>query len=264
MNQNLHYWVDNQKIEREIPNRYEEVIPGVEWGEPGSLFTPAYWLSQLWMCGLEHKPRSPFKSSGSLPEELVFCILGGYGITAEIATAAFNACKESKLIEQLNPSIDLWLDQLQRPLTIGDREVRYRFPNSKAKYVAGAMSYLRQNSLKYNSGKELRNNLMKIDGIGFKTAGWIARNFLDTDEVAILDIHIIRAGQLCDLFKENQRVERDYVEMEDIFIQFCNALNARPAVLDCLIWEQMRTFGITALNALKAKQSLTLGATNSL
>jgi hypothetical protein len=43
--------------------------------------------------------------------------------------------------------------------------------------------------------------------------------------------------------------------MESRFIDFCRALNARPAILDCLIWDQMRSTGAAALNALRTKFS---------
>jgi len=41
--------------------------------------------------------------------------------------------------------------------------------------------------------------------------------------------------------------------MEARFIDFCHALPARPSVIDCLIWDQMRTYGKLALDALNVK-----------
>ncbi|MDZ3993341.1 hypothetical protein PspTeo4_24872 [Pseudomonas sp. Teo4] len=45
-----------------------------------------------------------------------------------------------------------------------------------------------------HSGRALRDWLLELPGIGYKTASWVARNWLDADDVAILDIHILRAG----------------------------------------------------------------------
>jgi thermostable 8-oxoguanine DNA glycosylase len=180
-------------------------------------------------------------------------MLGGYGITAELATAAFEVCRDAQLINDLEISTDVWTELLQKPLMVNGKQQHYRYPNQKARFLAGAMAYLRQNKMENLGGKELRDALLKINGVGPKTAGWVSRNYLDTDEVAILDIHLIRAGQLCNLFTADQRVERDYSLMEKRFIDFCHAVGARPAVLDCLIWDQMRAYGRTSLDALKNK-----------
>jgi N-glycosylase/DNA lyase len=61
---------------------------------------------------------------------------------------------------------------------------------------------------------------------------------------------------LCDLFSPSQQVQRDYFAMEGRFIEFCHALNVRPAILDCLIWDHMRATGETAQRALRAKLSV--------
>lgn len=256
MTQSLQYWVDDVQHCRSLPDPSEEVIDGVRWGESWQLFTPAYWLSQLWMNGLETVERSPYQGHGSLAEELVFCMLGGYGITAELARAAFEACRSACLISELEVSAERWEIVLASPLQLNGRLTRYRYPKQKARYLANAMIFLRGNQLDELGGRELRDALLEIDGVGPKTAGWVARNYLDTDDVAILDIHLIRAGVLCDLFAPKQRVERDYFKMERRYIDFCNALNARPAVLDCLIWDQMRSYGQVALGAFSSKLGL--------
>lgn len=255
MSQPLHYWVGDTEFRRNMPDADIEVISGVRWGEPCTLFTPAYWLSQFWMRDLDQASQSPYQSHGTLSEELVFCMLGGYGITAELATAAFDACRDAQLIFHLETSVDKWTTQLQQPLIVNGRQQKYRYPKQKARFIAGAMAHLQKNPLMEFGGKELRDELLKIKGVGPKTAGWVARNYLDTDEVAILDIHLIRAGQLCGVFTPNQRVERDYFEMEMRFINFCKALKARPAVLDCLIWDQMRAYGRLVQDALDSKFS---------
>ncbi|MGH8493112.1 MAG: 8-oxoguanine DNA glycosylase [Moraxellaceae bacterium] len=253
MNQTISYWVDGIEVKREMPGPNEEVIPGVSWGEPWALFTPAYWLSQLWMSGLDEAAQSPYVARGGLTEEIVFCMLGGYGITAEMATEVFYRVRSEKLISNLECSHDAWLDQLKMPILLNGKHRHYRYPNQKAKFISGAMAHIRKNCLSGKTGKELRDELLKINGIGLKTAGWVARNYSDSDDVAILDIHLIRACQLCNIFTPEQKVERDYLEMEARFLEFCHALGARPAVLDCLIWDQMRNYGKVGLNALNIK-----------
>lgn len=260
MSQILRYWHSEIEVQCQLPEADAEVVPGVVWGDPCTLFTPAYWLSQLWMSGMDQAAHTPYRAHGTVHEELVFCMLGGYGITVELATAAFHECRDAGLIERLEPDEALWSKQLQQLLLVNGKLQRYRYPNQKARFLAGAMRFLHDYPLESLGGKALRDALLLIKGVGPKTAGWVARNCLDCDEVAILDIHLVRAGQLCNLFSMNQRVERDYFTMETRFIEFCHALAARPAVLDCLIWDQMRGYGALALNALREKSALELSS----
>ena len=135
------------------------------------------------------------------------------------------------------------------------RVQHYRFPNQKARFISEAMAYLREYQLEGLSGVPLRDSLLNINGIGPKTAGWITRNYADSDDVAILDVHLVRAGLLCGIFSPKDRVEKDYHAMETRFIKFCNALGVRPAVLDCIIWDQMRALGGIAIEALRGALS---------
>jgi N-glycosylase/DNA lyase len=255
MSQILRYWINDEEMVRHVPDADEHVIPGVRWGEPWTLFTPAYWLSQFWMNGLDKVMHSPYQARGSLAEEVAFCLLGGFGITAEHANAAFEACSEAKLIKNLETDSDAWAAVLRRPLSVNGKTQHYRFPNQKARFLSAAMSHLRENPLEGISGVALRDSLLKIEGIGPKTAGWITRNYTDADDVAILDIHLVRAGVLCGIFSPQERVEKDYHAMEARFIEFSQALGTRPAVLDCLIWDQMRELGGIALDAMRGKFS---------
>ncbi|WP_018986856.1 hypothetical protein [Methylophilus methylotrophus] len=254
MTQTLRYWINEEEIVRHFPAADAEVMPGVRWGEPWTLFTPAYWLSQFWMNDLDKVQHSPYQARGTLAEEVVFCLLGGFGITAELATAAFEACCERGLIQTMESNPEVWSAVLLRPLSLNGKTQHYRYPNQKARFLGAAMGFLQENPLEKVSGLALRDSLLKIQGIGPKTAGWITRNYSDSDEVAILDIHIVRAGVLCGFFSSDERVEKNYFAMETRFLKFSEALGVRPSVLDCLIWDQMRSLGGVALNALRDKQ----------
>lgn len=253
MSQEVAFWIDDRKVHRTLPDADDCVMPGIRWGQPETLFTPAYWVSQLWMSQLDQAPASAYQAQSGLVHEVTFCLLGGFGIKAELATAAFNACISAGLLEDQASSPDLWAAVLSQPVVVDGRVVRYRYPNQKARYLAGAMAHLQRGGFDLVDGRALRDRLLEIPGIGPKTAGWIARNLLDSDEVAILDIHIVRAGLLCDLFSPNQKVEREYFQMESRYIEFCRAMGVRPAILDCLIWDQMRTLGAVPIEALKRK-----------
>jgi len=251
MSQMIKYWNDDIECSLNLPDANQEVIKGVAWGEPWALFTPAYWLSQFKMERLDNMSQSYYTSNKNIYEEVVFCMLGGFGISAEQATATYQACRDAGLIQKFETSEQLWVEQLKKPVEVEGSIRHYRFPNQKSKYIAAAMSFLKEKDLAALSGKEIRDELLEVRGIGYKTAGWIARNYTDTDEIAILDIHIIRACTLCGVFTLEHKVEKDYIEMEKLFLDFCDSLGVRPAIMDCLIWDHMRYLGGIAIKAYK-------------
>ncbi len=122
---------------------------------------------------------------------------------------------------------------------IDGRQVRYRFAKQKARYLSAALKQLSAERPPLSSGKELRDWLLVIPGIGYKTASWVARNWLDADDVAILDIHILRAGLLGKFFESSLTVERNYLELEEQFIRFSKGLGVRASELDALMWLEM-------------------------
>jgi thermostable 8-oxoguanine DNA glycosylase len=130
-------------------------------------------------------------------------------------------------------------DWLSEPIEVDGKRIRYRFAAQKARYLAAAFERLMAEPSPQNSGRELRDWLLGIPGIGFKTASWIARNWLNADDVAILDIHILRAGALAKFLDAGLTVERHYLELEQQFLAFSKALGVRSSELDAVIWWEM-------------------------
>ena len=182
-------------------------------------------------------------------EEVVACLLGGFGLKSEIGLIAFYRLKERNQIIQ---GIDVQSIQhsLKEPFEIDDSKIRYRFPNQKAKFI---FQFLNRTDLdQIPSGNDLgfRKWLLSINGIGPKTASWITRNYLDSENVAIIDIHIFRACLLVGLFKKNWNIQKDYFKLEQKFISFCSAINAPPSKMDALMWLQMKESNKIALKAI--------------
>lgn len=247
--------IQDQLVQREMPLASDELLPGVCWGDPWRLFTPAYWLAQAWMAEADTKSTNKYRARDGVVNELVFCLLGGFGITAELATAAYERCRDAGLFDQTETSVDAWTKELRKPFEVNRKPVKYRYPNQKARYLSEAMVYVRQHSFNLHSGRALRNQLLELHGVGYKTASWVARNVLDSDEVAILDIHLVRAGRLCGLFSLKSDVQRNYLEMEARFLEFAQKLQIRPAILDCLIWDEMRAVGSLPISLLDESAS---------
>jgi thermostable 8-oxoguanine DNA glycosylase len=210
----------------------------IEWGDAALPMTPAYWATQTWMWGLDAPDH--FRLGRTLAEELLACMLGGHGIPAEVGLAAYH-----RLREAMHASPDVLCDHeivhalLAEPLVIGGRTVRYRFAAQKAKYITAAFRQLPDIDASVDD-RILRDSLMQLRGVGPKTASWVLRNLRGSDDVAILDIHILRAGAMLGMFEKHHRVERHYREMEEAYLRFSDAISAKASILDSVIWMTMR------------------------
>lgn len=217
-----------------------EIVPGVPFGRPEWVPSPAFWLS-LASQGWTDDERYVSEPGSPLADDVAFCILGGYGIRMEVNQAAWDRLKAAGA---LTPPVDEATIEalLLEPLSVLGRSVRYRFPTQRAGRLAKALNWLEELELDEMSPLALREELMTQPGIGPKTASWIVRNWTGTDEVAILDVHVIRAGQIMGLFPENIRLPRDYAALEARFLDFAEALRIPASYLDALIWREMRAF----------------------
>lgn len=210
----------------------------LSWGDACVPATPAYWAAQTWMWSLAAPDH--FRLGRTLEEELLACMLGGHGMPAEVGLAAYERLRAAM---HASPAYlrdrDGVRAMLAEPLRVRGRQVRYRFANQKADYVADAFSRLAD--IDPDAGdRKLRDDLTRLRGVGPKTASWVLRNLRGSDEVAILDVHILRAGSTLGIFAEGNRVERDYLPMEEAYLDFARAIGARASILDSVIWMTMR------------------------
>lgn len=225
-------------VQIELPPASCEVVPGVNWGRIDAFPSPAYWTYQV-LARRAQGTRINFKLGGTLREEVGACLLGGHGIPATVGIAAFADLKRRGAFQDGAPDEGTLYDWLSEPITIDGRSIRYRFAKQKAKYLAAALARLDCETPPCRSGSELRTWLLDIPGIGLKTASWVARNWLDADDIAILDIHLLRAGLLAGFFPRDLSVERHYLELEALFLEFSRGLGVRASELDAVIWWEM-------------------------
>jgi N-glycosylase/DNA lyase len=225
-------------VQIELPSEDDEVVPGVRWGAIEAFPTPAYWAYQV-LARRAQGTRINYRLGTTLREEVGACLLGGHGIPASVGLAAFEVMRAHGAFTGAAHGEDTLFDWLSAPVQVGERTVRYRFARQKAKYLAAALAKMHDETPPMASGRQLRDWLTGIPGIGFKTASWVARNWLDADDVAILDIHLLRAGFLAGFFPQDLTVERHYLQLESMFITFSEGLGVRPSELDAIIWWEM-------------------------
>jgi N-glycosylase/DNA lyase len=214
------------------------------------------WWADVWeRFGAEYMERtSPTTGSEEeLRHELLFCLLGGFGVTFELAHSA------TDVISRLQPFSSEWrvpslraairreLEEPQFEPRRGDGSLRrYRFPRRKAVLVAGAASWVREHDAladglsRRSTTRERREWLCSCPGVGLKTASWLLRNCGFEREVAILDIHVIRAMTEVGLIDEAV-LPRDYERIEDLYLHWADELGACPAALDLFLWDVQRS-----------------------
>lgn len=220
-------------------DREHEILPGVRWGSPEILFTPAYWFTRFW-DGEPVLRERVLRLGTTFREEVVACLLGGYGIPAEVGLAAFERIRELNLNRQRLEAQEI-AETLREPVIVRGKPVLYRFWVQKSAYISAAMNRLNQVPPPEDSPIDLRSYLLEIPGIGPKTASWIVRNWTHSSQVAILDIHVVRAGILMGLYSPADDVTKHYFRMETRFLDLCEAMGLPAARLDGLIWECMRS-----------------------
>lgn len=218
----------------------DEMVHGWDfpWGDADRPLTPAYWAAQAWMWKLDAPDH--YRLGGSLEEELLACMLGGYGIPAEVGLAAYDRLRKCMHASPDALSEDRAVfDALSTPFRVGDRTVRYRFARQKAGYVAAAFRALPDID-RSQDDVALRDELTKLRGVGRKTASWVVRNLRRSDEVAILDVHILRAGRALGIFEPDLTVERHYLALEAAYLRFAASIETEASILDSVMWNTMR------------------------
>lgn len=235
----------------QFPDENQELLPGLKWGFCYQLYTPAFWKLQYLMNSFS-KENDAHRISSNIIEEIILCILGGYGIPSEMGNMAFGRLKDSGIITH-GVAFEAVFNALSQPFQISDNKfVKYRFSHQKAKYIHAFLNREDLDIIPEQDDLRLRNWLMTLKGIGPKTASWITRNWLRSERVAILDIHILRAGMITGFFTRNFNVVTEYYDLENKYLNFCHFLEVRPSDMDAIIWSYMKKNNKLALNILSS------------
>ena len=225
------------------------ILSEIDCNEAGRRFTKSYWEVQYL---LDDTTCANYKLGSNLKEEVVACLLGGYGLKAELGLLAFHRIKNLRLICQ-EASFEDIEDAISAPFRWDGRDIHYRFSGQKAKYIYGFLQRNDIEEMEMMSGSRLRERLMTVKGIGPKTASWIARNQGNCEDVAIVDIHIYRAGRLAGFVNPRWDMQKDYYKIEESFLDFCHSINALPSKMDSIMWNQMKESNRRAIELLNLK-----------
>ena len=194
------------------------------------------------------------QSENYLFKQLVICILSS-SIKYEIALKyterlCNNNCLESLI--KLNIEENLIEEHLTNPIIINGKKIRYRFPKSKAKqlYLTALNLYSQKNNIKniLNSCKDtllIRNKIVETcSGVGLKQASMYLRNISFSDNLAILDTHLIDYLKLLGLLPLSYtcKTKNKYLNAEKIYLGYVNNLEQNIKYLDPAIWGTMKVY----------------------
>lgn len=235
--------------ERDKILELSQLLSDIDWESAGRRFTRSYWEVQY---HLDNSSCCDYRLGSNLEEEVVACLLGGYGFKAELGLLAFHRIKNLRLIRRGTRFEELE-KAISAPFRWNGKEVHYRFSHQKSKYIFWFLQRNDIDELENLRGIKLRDKLMTIKGIGLKTASWIARNYGNCEDVAIVDIHIYRAGRLAGFINSKWDMQKDYYKIEESFLDFCHSINALPSKMDSLIWNQMKESNRRAIELLNIK-----------
>lgn len=238
-----------------LPDPKEACIEGVQWGQAGVFFSPAFWKSRLWYALNDNSNAYlDYDTGETLHEEVAACLLGGHGITSEMAQAAFAALHNRGLLAPGLKHRQRGIESvLLQPMTVsGSRTpTRYRFPYLKARYLNEALNRLDREEPPAGDF-EFREWLRSMKGVGWKTASWITRNWKHSNDVAIIDIHVFRACTIAGVFHGSEEtISSRYEALERKFLEFSRGLGEEPRRLDVLIWRVTKDAGSMALAVYK-------------
>ncbi len=219
------------------------VVAGVDWG--------AIWIE--FGCAFEKRSRILAGSTeDDLRRELIFCLLGGHAVPYELARSSADVVSTVGVFDAERDDAEL-LALLERELSTPQflpRRVdgslrRYRYPRRKAQLLVACRAWVNgldslREALLGASGERARRELLcRCPGVGPKSASWMLRNCGLGENLAILDVHVLRAmasaGRL-----EPASLPRDYDRVEAAFLAWCHELGASAGAFDLLLWEFSR------------------------
>jgi N-glycosylase/DNA lyase len=168
-----------------------------------------------------------------------------------------SATSQALLTANLMPCRDKLVDYeimvysvLSQPQVTQRGPRRYRFPNRAARLLGRIHSDFHRKGIQLqstiassSSPSEVRKQLMlSICGFGPKQATMFLRDCGVTDQLAIIDRHIVRYMYMLKLINSipNRVAEPMYYGLETAFLAYAEYVGVAPGVLDWAIWVTMR------------------------
>jgi len=191
--------------------------------------------------------------------ELVSCILG-----SKVLYETANSCvshlyklgllhPQKIIIEQDNMEKRLE-NELSKPIFLHfkNKRCKYPYPKSRSKYIVKTAVEIYKNSdttlkdilINCKNEYEAREIIReKSAGIGYKQASLFLRNISYSNNLAILDSHVIKYMRLMNMVTDtifNLQNKKKYIKLEKILHNYAISRDMSISTLDIAIWVVMR------------------------
>lgn len=115
-----------------------EVVPGVKWGKPEWVPSAAYWAA---MSEIADDSDNFVSTEMTLKEQVGFCLLGGFGITAEMNHAIFDRLDAEGIFHLQNIPTAAEIERLLRsPVNVEGMASRGSKPIASAHSISSTTS----------------------------------------------------------------------------------------------------------------------------
>lgn len=188
--------------------------------------------------------------------ELAGCILGSQ-VPFELAAAACAQLKSKRLLPLVSVNghasklESRLVKALSEPLVVGASRRRYRFPQLRARQIVRGAQNLELEAISLSeivyerrSPRERRSDLIRLlPGLGPKQSSMFLRNARSTDDLAVLDAHVLRFMRTARLISVRLPAPsglKQYEAMEEILRRYAHRVGYSLACLDWAIWTVMR------------------------
>ena len=177
--------------------------------------------------------RTKWQSRDDVLFELLFCLCTPQS-KAPVCRAAINKLREKGLMHAAGGK------------DVSEHITGVRFPNNKAGYITKAQTAfpsIYQKIVELHAQPlELREWLVKnVKGYGYKEASHFLRNIGLGEELAILDVHILRELANAGVINKDEGEKggfspKRYLVIEAEFLKLASKFGLKPAELDIAIW----------------------------
>ncbi len=198
---------------RELKGTHERISPEIE----GRLNQ----FKELWKR----------KDDEAVLEELVFCLLTPQS-KARTCWAAVERMVEKNVLSGKNKAAI-------------EKELRgVRFHRNKARYIVEALGKFRETGIRkmvgeFKTAEEAREWVVKnVKGLGYKEASHFLRNIGFSDELAILDRHVLKNLKALGVIEEVPKslTRKKYLEIEGKMREFSEKAKIKMGHLDLVLW----------------------------
>jgi hypothetical protein len=194
-------------------------------------------------------------TSEAAAREYFFVLLGGHGVAYETNLSGLRVLEAKGCLEPARYATDeaaertrellareLSTPQFDPPTKDGGLR-RYRYTNSKPRLLAAGGRWLFREA-GWDLPKKLRGSpagparawLCTAPGFGLKSASLLLRNCGLSDDVAVLDVHVLRFLARLGLPVPRSLTPKAYLVLEEDFRGVCRQVGASLGAMDLLIW----------------------------